>query len=115
MAAFDYTSRDFANIKGDLLARASRVVPEWTTRDPGDFGVLLTDMWAQMGDVLHYYVDRAAGESFLATVDGISAWWPFQRHWDGDGGQLFGLRRCGPQVHVVHRCGRHHRSRVLLD
>jgi len=68
MAAFDYTARDFSNIKNDLLRRASRVVPDWTSRDPSDFGMLLVDLWAQMGDVLHYYVDRAAAESFLLTA-----------------------------------------------
>jgi hypothetical protein len=66
--AFDYASRDYSTIKSDLLARASRVAPEWTDRDASDFGMVLVDLWAQMGDVLHYYVDRAAGESFLPTA-----------------------------------------------
>lgn len=66
--AFDYASRNFDTIKGDLLARATRVFPEWTDRDPSDFGMLFVDLWAHMGDVLHYYVDRAAGESFLSTA-----------------------------------------------
>jgi uncharacterized phage protein gp47/JayE len=66
--AFDYTSRDFDTIKSDLLARASRVLPEWTDRDPSDFGMLLVDLWAHAADVLHFYVDRAAGEAFLDTA-----------------------------------------------
>ena len=68
MAAFDYTSRDYATIKSDMLARAGRIIPEWTDRDPSDFGMVMVDLLAQMGDVLHYYVDRAAGESFLSTA-----------------------------------------------
>jgi uncharacterized phage protein gp47/JayE len=66
--AFDYASRDYDTIKADLLARATRVLPEWTSRDSSDFGMLLVDLWAQMGDVLHYYVDRAANEHFLVTA-----------------------------------------------
>lgn len=66
--AFDYSSRDYATIKADLLTRAERVFPEWTDRDPSDFGMLLVDLWAYMGDVMHYYIDRAAGESFLSTA-----------------------------------------------
>lgn len=66
--AFDYSSRDYNNIKSDLLARAGRIAPEWTDRDPADFGMIMVDLWAQMGDVLHFYVDRAAGESFLPTA-----------------------------------------------
>jgi len=66
--AFDYSSRDYSTIKADLLARAARIVPEWTDRDPADFGMVMVDLWSQMGDVLHYYVDRAAGEAFLPTA-----------------------------------------------
>jgi len=63
--AFDYSSRDYSTIKADLLSRASVVTPEWTDRNSSDFGMMLVDLWAYMGDVLHYYVDRAAGESVL--------------------------------------------------
>jgi len=68
MTTFDYTSRDYFSIKTDLLARAEQVLPEWTSRDSSDFGMLLVDLWAYMGDILHYYIDRAAQESFLETA-----------------------------------------------
>lgn len=68
MTTFDYTSRDYYSIKQDLLARASNILPEWTSRDNSDFGMMLIDLWAYMGDVLHYYVDRAAREAFLGTA-----------------------------------------------
>lgn len=64
----DYTRRDFNTIKDDLLRRASSVFPAWTDRDPSDFGMLFVDLWAYMGDVLHYYIDRAANEAFLGTA-----------------------------------------------
>jgi predicted phage baseplate assembly protein len=66
--AFDYSSRDYETIRADLLARAARVFPEWTDRDPSDFGMLLVDLWSYMGDIMHYYIDRAAGEAFLSTA-----------------------------------------------
>lgn len=65
---FDFASRDYENIRRDLLARAARVLPDWTDRDPSDFTMLLVDLWAYMGDILHYYVDRAAGEAFIETA-----------------------------------------------
>lgn len=65
---FDFASRDYENIRRDLLRRAERVVPEWTDRDPGDFTMMLVDLWAYMGDIMHYYIDRAAGESFIETA-----------------------------------------------
>lgn len=68
MATFDFASRDFQTIKQDLLTRASNTVPEWTDRDPSDFGMVLVDLWAYMGDILHYYVDLAAQEAFVETA-----------------------------------------------
>jgi len=68
MSNFDHTSRDFSSIQADLLRRAQDQIPEWTSRDESDFGTMLVDLWAYMGDVLHYYVDRAAGEAFLQTA-----------------------------------------------
>ena len=68
MATIDYSNRDYDSIKEDLLARAVEFVPEWTTREPSDFGVLLVDLWAYFADVLHYYIDKAAGEAFITTA-----------------------------------------------
>jgi hypothetical protein len=68
MSTFDYTNRDYESIRTDLLNRASVVLPEWTSRDSSDFGVLFVDLVSYMGDILHYYVDQAARESFLETA-----------------------------------------------
>lgn len=68
MPAFNYSSRDFDTIKTDLLARAAKVFPEWTDRDPSDFGMLFLDLWAYAADIMHYYIDRGAGEFFLPTA-----------------------------------------------
>lgn len=68
MSSFDYTSRDFATIQEDLLNRAASSLPEWTDRDPSDFLMALIKLWAYEGDILHFYIDRAASESFLATA-----------------------------------------------
>ena len=66
--SFDYASRDYSTIRTDLLARAKRVLPEWTDRDPSDFGMLLVDLWSYSSDILHYYIDRAAQEAFVPTA-----------------------------------------------
>lgn len=65
----DYTSRDFRSIRADLLERARVTIPEWTTiTDPADFGALLVELWAYVGDNLNYYIDRVANEAFLETA-----------------------------------------------
>jgi hypothetical protein len=73
MASFDYTSRDYLSIRQDILDRASSLIPEWTNRNSADFGVVLVDLWAYLGDILHYYIDRAAAETYLGTAINTSS------------------------------------------
>lgn len=68
MMKFDYTNRDYASIREDLLLRASETIPEWTSREGTDFGMVFVDLWAYLGDTLHYYLDRIAQEAFLETA-----------------------------------------------
>lgn len=64
----DYTSRDFASLREDLVSRVQARIPEWSATDPSDFGVALVEAFAYMGDLMSYYIDRAANESSLSTA-----------------------------------------------
>jgi hypothetical protein len=64
----DYTSRDYAAIRDDMIALIPTFLPEWTTTDASDFGITLIELFAYMGDMLNYYIDRAANESFITTA-----------------------------------------------
>ena len=64
----DYTSRDYASIREDLINLIPLYAPQWTSRDSADFGIILLEMFSYMGDLLNYYIDRAANESFLTTA-----------------------------------------------
>lgn len=65
----DYTSRDFAAIRSQLIGLAKGFMPEWETAgEAGDFGTLLLELFAYMGDVMHFYIDRTASEAFLGTA-----------------------------------------------
>lgn len=64
----DYTSRDYDSIREDLVNLIPSYAPQWTTRDPADFGIILLEMFAYIGDLLNYYIDRAANETFLSTA-----------------------------------------------
>lgn len=64
----DYTSRDYEGLRASLLAYAKTAFPEWQPASEGDFGVLLVEMLAYMGDVLSYYTDRAQNEAYLPTA-----------------------------------------------
>lgn len=71
----DYTSRDYYSLREELLNRVRIAVNSdtasnrrWTGDDPSDFGVALVEAFAYMGDVLNYYIDRIANESYLPTA-----------------------------------------------
>lgn len=64
----DYTSRDFYSLRDDLVARVRSVLPKWSGDSPADFGIAMVEAFAYMGDVVNYYVDRIANESYLATA-----------------------------------------------
>lgn len=64
----DYTSRDYSAIREDLVNLIPTYAPEWTNRDPSDFGIALIEIFSYLGDLLNFYIDRAANEGFIATA-----------------------------------------------
>jgi hypothetical protein len=64
----DYTSRDFNSIRDDLVEYVKRYYPN-TYKDFNDasFGSLMLDTVSYVGDVLSFYLDYQANESFIET------------------------------------------------
>ena len=64
-----YTSRDFDSIREDLVEHAKRFYPdEWKDFSKSTINSLLIDSVAYVGDVLSFYLDYQANESFLDTA-----------------------------------------------
>ena len=66
--SMDYTGRDFYTIRAELIARIQDRLPNWTASDPADFGVALVEAFSYLGDLMSYYIDRAANESLISTA-----------------------------------------------
>jgi hypothetical protein len=64
----DYTSKDYYALREELINRVQLRVPDWTGEDPADFGIALVEAFAYLGDLITYYIDRNANESFLSTA-----------------------------------------------
>ena len=64
-----YTNRDFASIKNELMEYVKKYYPD-TMQDfnEASFGAMMLDLVAYVGDVLSFYVDYQANESFLSTA-----------------------------------------------
>src|SRR5678816_4269052 len=65
----DYMARDAGSFLESMRALIPEKLPEWTDYESeADFGNVLLQLFAHMGDVLSYYQDRVANESFLGTA-----------------------------------------------
>jgi len=64
----DYTSREYTALRNDLMGLIPNFAPQWTSRDPSDFGIVLIELFSYLGDVLNYQIDRAANEAFIDTA-----------------------------------------------
>ena len=69
LQAINYTSRDFTSIRRDLETFAKRYYSN-TYKDfnEASFGSLMLDTVAYVGDILSFYLDYQANESFLDTA-----------------------------------------------
>ncbi len=66
---FDYRARDAASLLAAMRALIPDKLPEWTEHESeADFGNVLLQLFAHMGDLVNYYIDAVANESFLGTA-----------------------------------------------
>jgi uncharacterized phage protein gp47/JayE len=68
LSQIDYTNKDYASLRRAMLDLARYRLPEWSDRSEADLGMLFVDLFAYMGDIILYYQDRIANESFLHTA-----------------------------------------------
>jgi len=68
LTSIKYTSRDYQTIKDDLVEYAKRYYSD-SFKDFNDasFGALMLDTVAYVGDILSFYLDYQANESFIDT------------------------------------------------
>lgn len=65
----NYTARDYLALRSELIARVKdRTNSQWQGNDANDFGLALIEAFAYMGDILNYYIDRAANEAYILTA-----------------------------------------------
>lgn len=73
LVPIDYTNLDYDSFREAMFANAATpgaagYLPQWTARGQGDFGVALVEGFAYNADILAYYIDRVANESFIQTA-----------------------------------------------
>jgi hypothetical protein len=66
-SSIDYTARDFDALNARLQSATDSVFAGWTDKAKANFGNIIREMHAYMGDVLGAYLDRQARESRFVT------------------------------------------------
>lgn len=64
----DYLAKDYNSFRQLMFDRMSVLMPDWTERNPADFGVAMVELLAYAGDYLSYYQDAVATEAYLGTA-----------------------------------------------
>ena len=64
----DYLARDFESFRQALLAFAAERYPDWDAAVPADFGGMMAELFAALGDEFSYIQDRFQREGYLATL-----------------------------------------------
>jgi hypothetical protein len=65
----DYMARDYESLLRVMRDLVPQKLPEWRDfANEADFGNVLLELFAHIGDILSYYQDRVANESFLGTA-----------------------------------------------
>ena len=65
----DYMARDYESLLRAMRDQIPQTLPEWRDfANEADFGNVLLELFAHIGDILSYYQDRVANESFLGTA-----------------------------------------------
>jgi hypothetical protein len=64
----DFTNREEEGIRDEMIRRKPFLTPEWTDDNDADLGNALIDEFVASLSVLHFYVDKAAGEGFIWTA-----------------------------------------------
>jgi hypothetical protein len=66
--ATDYTDKDFDSLRLRLQNLVRSVFPDWTDFNVANFGNVLLELFAFVGDLLAFYQDNQARESRIATA-----------------------------------------------
>lgn len=63
-----YVDRSYQQIKESVLTRMHSSVPEITDHSESNLFVRMVSIWAGLAEMLGYYIDNAARETFLSTA-----------------------------------------------
>lgn len=66
--SLDYTAKDFDTLSARIFNIIPSAFPEWTDIQVANFGNMMVELFAYVGDVLLYYQDNQANESRWSTA-----------------------------------------------
>jgi hypothetical protein len=64
----NYLAKDYGSFRSIILDRLNQLLPAWAGASEADFGVVLAELIAYVGDQLSYRQDAVATEAYLETA-----------------------------------------------
>ena len=64
----DVFSRSYQSIKSQLVQNMRTKLPEVTDYSEGNIFIILLSMWSSVAEVIHYYLDNMARETFFISA-----------------------------------------------
>ena len=73
LSRIDYRADDYTSLRAQLLAHIAEALPSWNARLVGttgeqDLAIAFAELFAYMGDILGFYQDCRANESYIRTA-----------------------------------------------
>lgn len=69
ISGIDYTTRDYEGFRTLMIQELKKRMPEYTDTRQSDAGIVILELNAMCLDILSYYLDSVANESFLVTAE----------------------------------------------
>lgn len=68
-SGIDYTSKDYEAFRGDMIRNLQIKMPEYTDMRESDAGIVILELLAQGLDIVSFYQDIIANETFLVSAE----------------------------------------------
>lgn len=64
----DYTNKDYESFRSSMISLIPTKTPDWTDTSESDQGIVILELMCYALDILSFYQDRYANESYLPTA-----------------------------------------------
>ena len=73
MLKTDFTNKDYEAFRNMMIEELQNILPQYTDTTQTNAGIVIIELLAKGLDILSYYQDNIANETFLGTCEQLSS------------------------------------------